>query len=68
MSKHITKAYIEIVYSDGTEFGFNVELTSDEPGTSAEIMMITRGTLMASNGMRATAYDDQGFDICSYIK
>lgn len=34
----------------------------------ALVMMITRGTLMASTAYKATAYDEEGFDICSYVK
>lgn len=34
----------------------------------ALVMMITRGTLRASLAHRATAYDEDGFDICTYEK
>lgn len=60
--------YIEIEYNDGTEFHFNVEVEGSECYKVAIILMITRGTLMASNGVRAVAYNEEGFDICSYIK
>ena len=60
--------YIEIQYSDGTEFHFNVEVEGKECDKVATILMITRGTLIASNGTRATAYNEEGFDICSYIR
>lgn len=60
--------YIEIEYKDGTEFHFNVEVEGKESEKLAIILMITRGTLMAANGEKAAAYNEEGFDICSYIK
>lgn len=60
--------YIEIQYKDETEFHFNVEVEGKESEKLAIILMITRGTLMASNGVKAVAYNEEGFDICSYIK
>lgn len=54
---------IFLYYHDETEISFEV-ITND----SALVMMITRGTLMASIANRATAYDEEGFEICSYIK
>lgn len=67
--KEITaKFYIELVYNDSSEFGFNVEITDIESHILANVYMITRGTLMASIAVRATAYNDEGFDVCSYQK
>ena len=60
--------FIEINYEDGTEFHFNVEVEGKEYEKVATIQMITRGTLMASSGIRAAAYNEEGFEICSYIK
>lgn len=60
--------YIEIEYEDGTEFHFNVEVEGKESEKLAIILMITRGTLMASCGVKAAAYNEEGFDICSFIK
>lgn len=60
--------YIEIQYKDETEFHFNVEVEGKESEKLAIILMITRGTLMASSGVKAVAYNEEGFDICSYIK
>ena len=34
----------------------------------AELSMITRGTLMATCAQKAIAYNDEGFDVCSYIQ
>lgn len=64
-----SKVFVEIVYNDGTSFSFDVILHSDrESALNAEIMMITRGTLMASSAQHATAYNYEGFPICSYRK
>ena len=60
--------YIEIEYKDETEFHFNVEVEGEESKKLAIIQMITRGTLMASSGVIAVAYNEEGFDICSYTK
>lgn len=69
MKKELKKVFVEIEYNDGSSFSFDVESHSDSLNEiTAEIMMITRGTLMASGATRATAYNFEGFDICSYIK
>jgi hypothetical protein len=72
MKKLTTKGkdivYIEIQYSDESEFHFNVEVEGKESDKIATILMITRGTLMVSNGTKATAYNEEGFEICSYIR
>lgn len=67
-SKEI-KVFIEIEYKDESSFHFDV-IPHDNFGNAAkaEIMMITRGTLMASGGIKATAYNEDGFEICSYIQ
>ena len=62
------KFHVELVYDDGSEMHFDVLLDESERPFSATLMMITRGTLMASMAVRATAYNDQGFDVCSYQK
>ena len=61
------KVFVEIEYNDGTSFSFDVILHSEsESALNAEIMMITRGTLIASIAQHATAYNSEGFPICSY--
>lgn len=62
------KYFVEIVYNDDTEFHFNVELEGRYSAVMASLMMITRGTLMASSAHRAVAYNEEGFDVCSYIR
>lgn len=58
---------IEIEYSDETSFTFDVTIEGTENQAYGEILMITRGTLMASSAQKATAYKNDGFPICSYI-
>jgi hypothetical protein len=60
--------YLEIIYNDNSEFHFNVELEGPDHSIMASLMMITRGTLMASSAARAIAYNEEGFDVCSYIR
>lgn len=60
------KFHVELVYNDESERHFDVLLEGQEHEYMATLMMITRGTLMASSAVRATAYDDQGFDVCAY--
>lgn len=60
------KVTIEIEYSDESNFTFDVTLEGTENEVYGEILMITRGTLMASTAYKATAYKQDGFPICSY--
>lgn len=62
------KAEVFIEYKDGSEWNFSIETKSKRSKAIAEITMITRGTLMASTAVRATAYNEEGFDICAYVK
>lgn len=61
------KFYVEIEYKDSSSFHFDVEFDSDDRNVLGSLMMITRGTLMASSAYRAIAYGQDGFDVCSYI-
>lgn len=68
MEKDIKKTFsVQIEYEDETGFDFEVTLDGKPHDIVAELMMITRGTLKASSGYRAIAYNDEGFDVCSYI-
>lgn len=60
--------YVECIYNDGSDFHFEVKLEGIPSEVKAELMMITRGTLMASSASKAIAYNDQGFDECAYTK
>lgn len=61
-------ATIVIEYSDGSETTFDVTMTGLENHIVGTLLMITRGTLMASIAKKATCYNLDGFEICSYIK
>lgn len=64
-----SKVFIEIEYDDDSSFSFDVISHSEkESAILADIMRITRGTLMASNGNKGTAYNEEGFPICSYVR
>lgn len=60
--------FIELVYNDDSTSGFYVEVEGEEHEYMALLYMITRGTLMASSAKEATCYNDEGFDVCSYVK
>lgn len=60
--------WVELCYSDDSETGFEVVIGDSQENALATVMMITRGTLMASSAQRATAYNMDGFDVCSYVK
>ena len=62
------KAAIFLTYRDDSEVYFTFKCDEDKRKALATLMMVCRGTLMASSGVRITAYDEDGFDICSYIK
>lgn len=63
-----TKFNVEIIYEDESSFNFDVELEGSWRVIESELMMITRGTLMATTAKKAVAYNDEGFDVCSYIQ
>ena len=62
------KYTIFLEYNDESESSFDVEIDESPVKANALIMMITRGTLMASIAQKATAYNGDGFDVCSYSK
>lgn len=57
-----------VSYNDDTEFNFDVSIDGRESSVVATMMMITRGTLMASSASRAVCYKEDGFDLCSYVR
>ena len=59
---------VELVYGDDSSTFFQVSVDGEEYEYMALLLMITRGTLMASMAKRATCYNDEGFDVCSYVK
>lgn len=62
------KFTIELTWKDESETMFNVEIDGKEHEVMAVLMWVTRGSLMASNAQKATAYNEEGFDVVSYIK
>ena len=61
-------ATIVLEYSDGTDMTFDVTMEGKEHDIVASLLMITRGTLMASMACKATCYKSDGFEICAYTK
>lgn len=62
------KYFIEVNYNDGSSFSFEVTFPNAEDESDAALMMIVRGTLMASGAHQAHCYNDEGFDVCAYIQ
>lgn len=62
------KATIFLTYRDDSEVCFTFECDEDESHALATLLMVCRGTLMASSANKITAYDEDGFEYCSYIK
>lgn len=60
--------WVELIYSDDSKSGFEVVIEDNYVNALATVMMITRGTLMASSAHRAIAYNMQGYDVISYVK
>lgn len=59
---------IEVEYYDGSSFSFDVIFEGSHLHHMANLMQVTRGTLMASSAAKATAYNQDGFDIFSYTQ
>ena len=64
----IMKATIFLTYRDDSEVCFEFSCDAPKNDALALLMMVTRGTLMASMANSICAYDEEGFDICSYYK
>lgn len=62
------KYYFELEYSDGSSVNWYVEMEGSWNEVYATLMMICRGTLMASIANKCTCYNFEGFDVCSYVK
>lgn len=63
-----SKVFLELEYRDGSTISFDVFPHSEGSHATADILMLTRGLLMASMGYRVTAYNSEGFEICAYTK
>lgn len=60
--------FVSLVYADDSEMNFSVKVSGSDADVHATLLMITRGTLMASCASRAYCYNDEGFDVCSYVR
>lgn len=60
--------FVELVYNDDSTNEFYVRVEGEKHEYMALLSMITRGALMASSAKSATCYNDEGFDVCSYVK
>ncbi len=59
---------VKLAWEHDSDTSFKVNLEGKDYEILSTIMWITRGTLMASNATRATAYNEDGFEAVSYIK
>lgn len=62
------KATIFLTYSDDSEVCFEFKSDESELNALATLMMVCRGTLMASSASSVTAYNEDGFEYCKYVK
>ena len=62
------KATIFLTYRDDSEVCFTFECEEEQSHALATLMMVCRGTLMASSANRIVAYNEEGFDIFSYTR
>lgn len=62
------KATIFLSYRDDSEVCFTYECEESRNKALGTLMMVCRGTLMASSAKKIVAYDEEGFDICAYTK
>lgn len=59
---------IELEWNDNSSTFFDVIVTGKPHEYMATLMWVTRGSLMTSNAKRAICYNEEGFDVLSYIK
>lgn len=62
------KATIFLTYEDDSKVCFTFECSDNEAGALATLMMMCRGTLLASSAVKINAYDEEGFDLCAYVR
>lgn len=61
-------AKIVLAYKDGSKMTFEVTMEGKEHDIIASLLMITRGTLMASMARISTCYKPDGTKLCVYTK
>lgn len=62
------KATVFLTYRDDSEICFEYSCDESKENALATLLMVCRGVLMASLANKVTAYNEEGFDICSYFK
>lgn len=62
------KYFVELTYNDDSTASFDVTLSDSHSSNLALLMMIVRGTLMASMARSICAYDEEGFSVVAYYK
>lgn len=62
------KATVFLTYADDSEVCFEFQCDESNSTALATLMMVVRGTLMASMATKICAYNEEGFDIVSYYK
>lgn len=62
------KVHFSFEYNDGSEWCFDGTFEGKDHEIAANVYMVCRGTLMVSGANKSTAYNEEGFPICSYIK
>lgn len=62
------KATIFLTYGDDSEVCFEFSCDAPENAAYGTLLMVCRGTLMASMACKIVAYNEDGFDICSYVR
>lgn len=58
--------HISIEYSEQKERNFVVITEGSNEEAEAILTIITRGAIMATSAKRATAYNEEGFDVITY--
>lgn len=57
-----------IVYNDGSELNAEIIVEGTESAKYSTLLMICRGTLMATTGKRGYIYNSEGFEVCAYVR
>lgn len=57
-----------IVYNDESEMNAEITVEGKDSDKYALLLMICRGTLMASSAKRGYIYNSEGFEVCAYYK
>lgn len=64
----MAKFTLELNYGDDSYDFAEISVSGSPNKVVATLMMICRGTLMASTANRSTIYNDEGFEVCAYVQ